>query len=118
MKIVFPVEEKKKSVCPAFGRTPFFLVYDTETKDRHFVVNEAAEAQGGAGLKAAQIVMDLGAEDVVTYRLGENAGAAFQAADIKIHKASAGDLEENIKMAEAGDLPELTKFHAGFHGLH
>lgn len=34
MLIAIPVEEKvtEASICPSFGRTPYFLVHDTETK--------------------------------------------------------------------------------------
>jgi predicted Fe-Mo cluster-binding NifX family protein len=36
MKIAIPVDEKtlESNVCASFGRTPYFLIYDTETKER------------------------------------------------------------------------------------
>jgi predicted Fe-Mo cluster-binding NifX family protein len=35
MKIAIPVDEKtlESNVCVSFGRTPYFLIYDVETKE-------------------------------------------------------------------------------------
>lgn len=35
MKIAMPVDDKfmEMSVCQSFGRTPYFLIYDTESKE-------------------------------------------------------------------------------------
>ena len=59
MKIAMPVDDKtmESSVCVSFGRTPYFLIYDTENKESVFLDNSAAASQGGAGIKAAQTVM-------------------------------------------------------------
>lgn len=40
MKIAIAVDGKhiKASVCVSFGRTPYFLIYDTETKDQHRLI--------------------------------------------------------------------------------
>ena len=38
MKIAIPVDEKnmESGVCPSFGRAPYFLFYNTETKESFF----------------------------------------------------------------------------------
>ena len=60
MKIPIPVDEKDMgtNVCVSFGRTPYFLIYDTETKESTFLDNSAATSTGGAGIKAAQTLVD------------------------------------------------------------
>ena len=30
MRIAVPVEENEKDICPSFGRTPLFYIYDTD----------------------------------------------------------------------------------------
>ena len=47
MKIAIPVDEKtlESNVCASFGRTPYFLIYDTETKESVFINNSAATAR-------------------------------------------------------------------------
>lgn len=117
MKIAIPVDDDRKSVCVSFGRAPFFLVHDTETNETEVSANAAAEAQGGAGLKAAQIVVDLGADALITVRCGENAAQVLQAAEMKIYKAQGTDAMENIAALNEGKLSLLDHFHAGFHGI-
>lgn len=117
MIIALPMDEDKKNICVSFGRAPFFLFKNTESGAEEFVVNPGAEASGGAGVKAAQAVVDGGADALITVRCGENAAEVFKAANIKIYKSEGSDGEENIKALTDGKLSELTKFHAGYHGI-
>ncbi len=116
MKIAIPVDENKKDVCVSFGRTPYFLFWDTEAGKGIAEVNPAADAQGGAGLKSAQFVVDHQADVLITVRCGENAAEVLLAADIKIYKSQGTDAEDNIKLLQEGKLDILDHFHAGFHG--
>ena len=117
MKIVIPAEEKdmQTNVCPSFGRTPYFLLYDTETKVELYLDNSAAAASGGAGIKAAQAIIDSGATAVLTPRCGENAAEVLKAAEIKLYKTADGTLAQNVALFMQNELPELLEIHAGFH---
>ena len=118
MKIAIPVEEKSinVSVCASFGRTPYFLIFDTDTNEEKYVENKAASSQGGAGIKAAQTVIDEGAEAVIIPRLGQNAADVFGAGKTALYKAEFGSVKHNIELLKEHKLSELTEFHAGFHG--
>jgi len=118
MKIAIPVEEKSinTNVCVSFGRTPYFLIYDTETNEENYISNSAAQAQGGAGIKAGQIVIDAGAKAVIIPRLGQNAADVLTAGNIKLYKNDFGSAKHNIELLKEGKLVPLTDFHAGFHG--
>lgn len=118
MKIAIPVDEDRKSVCVSFGRAPFFMVSDTETGVTEVHENAAAQAEGGAGLKAAQIVVDFDTDALITVRCGENAAKVLQAAEIQIYKNDSMDAMENVEALKAGKLSLLDHFHAGFHGGH
>lgn len=115
MKVVLPIDENKDTVCVAFGRAPFFAVCNTENGHLEYHTNPAASAHGGAGIKAAQFVVDLGADALVTVRLGENSAQLLKEADIKIYKSSVLGLTANVEAYKRGELAELTQFHAGFH---
>ena len=117
MKIALPVEEKilNTPVCVSFGRTPLFVIFDTEKGEFEFIDNSAAASQGGAGIKAAQLLADNGAEAVITFRCGENAAEVLNPAEIKLYKALAGTASENIEKFKAGELPLLNDIHPGFH---
>ena len=118
MKIAIPVDEKtmETSVCASFGRAPYFLIYDTETKESVFIDNSAASSTGGAGIKAAQIIVDNKANALLTPRLGENAAEVLKPAEIKIYKTTTGSAKDNIDAFIAGKLSLLDEIHAGFHG--
>ena len=116
MKIALPLDENKKDVCVSFGRTPFFMVYDNETHEKVIVENDGAQEVSGAGLKAAQVLLDNDIDVLITIRCGENAAKIFDTAQMKIYKAFNGSIDENIKAFESNELDVLTSFHAGFHG--
>ena len=118
MKIAMPVEEKSMgtSICVSFGRTPYFIIYDTETKESTYLDNSGAASTGGAGIKAAQTLADHGVKALLTPRCGENAAEVLKAAEIEIYKTISTSAEENIHAFIAGTLPLLEEIHAGFHG--
>jgi predicted Fe-Mo cluster-binding NifX family protein len=117
MKIVIPVDENGigTSVCISFGRTPYFMIYDTEMKGSIFLDNEAASSQGGAGIKAAQSIVDSQAGVLLTPRCGENAAEVLKAADIQIYKTIEGSAMDNVAAFLQGKLSLLDEIH---HGLH
>ncbi len=115
MKIILPLDENKQDVCITFGRSPYFLLY--ENGQTTILENPAAEAEGGAGPKAAQFIVDQQADILITFRCGQNAADVIQAAEIKIYKANGKTYQENIQAFEQNTLAELTQFHAGFHGV-
>ena len=117
MKVVAPVESKflEAPVCPSFGRTPLFVLFDIDSGTHEFLDNGAAASQGGAGIKAAQTLVDSGAAALITYRCGENAAQVLNAAGIKMYKAQDGSVADNIAKFKDGKLSLLTEIHPGFH---
>ena len=117
MKAAIPVEETKQEVCVSFGRAPYFLFWDSESDEQVLKENPAADAEGGAGIQAAQFVVDEGADVLITIRCGENAAEVCKAAEITIYKAEGVGAAANLQAFREQKLAELTHFHAGFHGL-
>ncbi len=115
MKIAIPLDDTQKDVCVSFGRAPYFLF--SENGKTEILENPAAEAQGGAGLQAAQFVVDQGATVLITVRCGQNAADVFRAADIKIYKSAGTSAAGNLAAFADKKLEELTHFHEGFQGI-
>jgi predicted DNA-binding protein (UPF0251 family)/predicted Fe-Mo cluster-binding NifX family protein len=115
MKIAVPLDENKKDVCIVLARAPYFL-FREEGKDL-IVENPAAQAEGGAGVQAAQFLVDSGVHALITVRCGQNAAEVFQAAGMKIYKSANKAAADDLKALEDGALEELTQFHGGFHGV-
>ncbi len=118
MKIAVPTDDKmmEANVCISFGRAPYFLIYDTETKESVFLDNSAAASQGGAGIKAAQTIVDSKVKALLTPRCGENAAAVIHAANIKIFKTINNSINDNLQAFLDDRLPVLQEIHSGFHG--
>lgn len=117
MRIAIPVDDKslETTICQSFGRTPYFLIYDTESKESVFFDNSAASSQGGAGIKAAQKIADYQVNALITPRCGENAADVIKTANIKIYKTINDSIKDNIEAFTEGKLPMLEEIHAGFH---
>jgi predicted Fe-Mo cluster-binding NifX family protein len=117
MKIAIPVDDKslESNVSGSFGRTLYFLIYDTETKEREFIDNTAAESTGGSGVKAAQTIVDSKVDALLTPRCGQNAADVINSADIKIFKTIHASVKDNIAAYIEGKLPSLDEIHAGLH---
>lgn len=118
MKIAIPVNDDNidGNVCISFGRAPYFLFYDTEKDKSKCVVNSAANSQGGAGIKAAQIIADNNADVLITPRCGQNAADVLKASRVKIYKSIEGTIRENLKELKEEKLNLLNDIHSGFHG--
>ena len=118
MLIAVPVDDKsmKSKVCVSFGRAPYFLIYDTDGGKVDFIDNPAAGSQGGAGIKAAQAVVDSRAKVLLTPRCGENAAQVIDAAGIKMFKTINDSIQDNIDAYQEGGLSPLDDIHPGFHG--
>ncbi len=118
MKVVIPVDENttSTSVCVSFGRAPFFMIYDSETKQYNFINNTAADSPGGAGIKAAQLIVDSDAAVLLTPRCGDNAAEVLKAGGVMLYKTSSGSAADNVSAFFSDKLAPLTETHAGFHG--
>ncbi|HAF86794.1 MAG TPA: dinitrogenase iron-molybdenum cofactor biosynthesis protein [Sphaerochaeta sp.] len=120
MIIAIPSDKESldSAVCVSFGRSPFYCLYDTETKQSTFLVNSAADSPGGAGIKAAQILVDNKANILITIRCGENAARVLQPANVELFKALNLSVADNIFAHAQNKLEPLKEVHAGYHNGH
>lgn len=118
MKIAVPIEVKtlKSNIHNYLGRAPYFLIYSTVTKEYEFLDNRAVAEQGGAGIRAAQVIADNGVSAVIANRCGENAEKLFRNAEVFVYEAKEGNAEENINYLKENKLSLLNEFHSNFHG--
>ena len=83
-------------VDPRFGRAAYFLIVDTNSLNYEMVPNPNVNAMGGAGVQSAQLVINKGAQAVLTGRCGPNAFHVFNSAGIKIYEGVEGSVREVI----------------------
>lgn len=97
----------ESSMDMRFGRAPFFIMIDSDTGDYEAVDNGAAQSSGGAGIAAAQMVVDKGAEAVITGNMGPNAMRVLTAGDIPVYGGSQSTVEENVEQLKKGLLTKI-----------
>lgn len=118
MKIGIATIEKdlNQNVNQTFGRAPYFAIYDTITKNVVFYENEAKNAQGGAGIKASQFLVDLNLDSIIAYRLGENAVKVLTSANIDLYSPKENlTVKENIDLLLQNKLENMVDIHSGYH---
>lgn len=117
MKIAFSVNEKSfdSDIHDSLGRAPFFLIYNTNTKEIDFLDHRSAAAHGSSGVRAAQVLADNGIRAVITLQCGENAGKVFRNAEVLVYKAVSGSIRQNIEAFANDRLNLLDKFKPRKH---
>ncbi|ASJ11108.1 dinitrogenase iron-molybdenum cofactor [Thermococcus sp. P6] len=95
-------------VNPAFGRTPTFTVVDVENGsivNVQVLPNPGYSQPRGAGVTAAQFVIDQGASVVISSQFGPNSSGVLQAAGIRMVSAPATmTVREAIEAFLRGEL--------------
>lgn len=102
---------------PVFGRCPFYVFIDTDSMEVESVENPAVAAPGGAGIQAAQFVVERGARAAVTGNVGPNAFNVLRSAGVTVHLFSGGTVRQAVEEYRAGRLSVAgeasTSAHAG-----
>ncbi len=90
-----------------FGRAAYFLLYDVEQKTAEFFSNEQSNAAQGAGIQAAQNIVELGVECLITGTCGPKALRVLNSAGIEVYNIHAMPIGECIDLFVEGNLPKL-----------
>ena len=67
-----------------FGRAAWFCLFDDETGNSSFFINEHSEAQGGAGTKASEFVIEKEATKVISGDFGPKAKELLEKFNIQM----------------------------------
>jgi predicted Fe-Mo cluster-binding NifX family protein len=89
-----------------FGRCQAYVVVDTDAMEAETLENPAMNSASGAGIEAAQFVVDQGAEAVITGNVGPNAYSVLQAAEVPVFLLEEGTVRQVVEAFEQGRLSE------------
>jgi|GEM_PF-883494 len=107
-------------VSQVFGRARHFLFIDTDTLQVEVIENPALNEGGGAGIKAAQFVVDRGAQAVVAGNFGPNAFQVLNAAELPCYSVDEISIETALESIRNNTLVPINtpsaKAHAGMKG--
>ncbi len=94
-------------VYPNFGRAPTFTVVEVEDgqiKRATVIDNPYASAPGGAGIQAAQLVAEKGAEAVFAGNFGPNASGVLAQAGVEMVPVAGLTVREAVEKYLKGEL--------------
>lgn len=102
-------------VDPRFGRCQYFIIIDAETMQFEALENSSAAAAGGAGISAAQMVANKGAEVVLTGNCGPNAYQTLSAAGVQVISGVSGTVRDAVQAHKAGKLQPSAQPNVASH---
>jgi len=92
---------------PRFGRCPYYVIVDSDTMEYEAIENAATMQGSGAGIAAAQLVANSGAEAVIAGNFGPNAFQALAAGGIQLYAGATGTVRDAVEALKAGRLQSL-----------
>jgi len=104
------------NVDPRFGRAKYILIVDSESLDFEVLDNtENINALKGAGIQAASMINEKGAEVLLTGFCGPNAFTTLNAAKIGVANDASGSVREAVNAYLDGKLPLSDKANVEGH---
>ena len=99
-----------------FDMARYFIVLDTETGEvsAHDNTRNRDDTQA-ASIRAAQSVVDMGVDAVVTCTIGPEAFVTLQEANVAVHVGATGSVQEAVEQFKAGRLPCAVKPNVESH---
>lgn len=110
MKLAIALKENdyNSSVDERFGRAPFFIIIDSDTKEFEIIENEAKDEATGAGLKAVKNLLKYEIDTIIAGEIGPKAGELIYNLEIPTFKFK--DLEKVDEIVNAFNENTLEKY--------
>ncbi len=90
-----------------FGRAKGFIIYETDNSSFEYVDNvQNLEAAQGAGIQAAQNVVNKNVDAVISGHCGPKAFKVLSTSGVKIYTAEESKISEIIEKFKNGELKE------------
>ncbi|MEL7566719.1 MAG: NifB/NifX family molybdenum-iron cluster-binding protein [Dehalobacterium sp.] len=110
-------QEQNAGVDSRFGRCFNFVIYDTTTNQYTFFANRGINSPHGAGVAAAQQIIDEKVDAVITGNMGPNAMELIKAAGIEIYSISGGTVEGAVDLFLKGRLEKINQAAPAHSGM-
>jgi len=105
----------ESNVDQRFARCPYYIIYDTNSGSFEAIKNESSLEGGGAGVRAAQRISDMGVEAVISGNIGPSAFRVLSAASIKIYSGASGYIKDVVEDLKSGKYSEISNPNVDSH---
>lgn len=119
MKIAISATGKNKDslLDVRFGRCEYFQIHDIENGEVIVIENKGLTCSGGAGIVAAQQLIDENVDMVITGNLGPNAFEIIEKAKIKAYKCKNLSIQSVLEKFEKNELEEIKLAGPAHNGM-
>lgn len=90
-----------------FGRCEYFQIHDTENGEFNAIENKGQMSGGGAGIAAAQQIIDEKVDAIITGNLGPNAFKLIEKSGIKTYRSGNIVISSAVEKYKNGELEEI-----------
>ncbi|WP_410507952.1 NifB/NifX family molybdenum-iron cluster-binding protein [Methanosarcina hadiensis] len=108
-------KDPESEVDPQFGRCNYFLIIDPNAGSVSSIKNPGLKAQNGAGIRAAETIVDKGVNTLLTGIVGPNSFSVLSEAGIEIYSGARGTVSFSLREYQSGKLPILKSPNASSH---
>lgn len=99
--------ELSSDLSDAFGKSKYFMIYDTDSKSFEFIANPFLAELGGAGIQTARLLIEKNIEAVITTHIGLNSLRFFKATKIRVYRCSRLKAKDAVKLLDNNRLEEI-----------
>lgn len=107
--------EKEFVLDTRLGRCPTYAFYNDEKDIWSFMPNPGAVQDSGAGIKAAQFLIEQNTDVLLTGEMGPKAARILNSTKIKVYSLSEVPLKEAIKLYQEGRCKIISEATVNSH---
>lgn len=117
MKIAVSIEKPEDSseLSEVFGRSKYFLIYDSVNNAEEILYNPFASELGGSGIQSARLLIEKNVEIVITKKIGLNPLRFLNSANIKVYQCTKGTASEAIQLFKEEKLSAIEIGNKNIH---
>jgi predicted Fe-Mo cluster-binding NifX family protein len=108
-------KDPDSEVDPQFGRCNYFVIIDPDIGSVTAIKNPGSEASGGAGIRAAEAIVGLGIDILLTGSVGPNAFSILSESGIETYSGIKGTVSFALREYQSGKLALLEIPNASTH---
>lgn len=120
MILAFPssTNDSDCKINNTFGRSPYFLIVDTETNERNFIPNtQNLNAVQGAGIQSAQNLIKSNVNALITKHCGPKAFKVLKSEEVQIFITEEEDIDKVIELYKQGRLTTINEANVSGHWM-
>jgi predicted Fe-Mo cluster-binding NifX family protein len=96
-------------LSPGFGRTDYFLIFNTDDNSLQVEINPYKNVLEGAGIQAVHFLISRNCNAIITRQIGNNALRFLLSSGILVYIGTDGTLEENLLLLKGNKLKSFLR---------